>query len=115
MLQVHDIGLHIAAFQSTYNFCIGDKFFGRIKKDQVDNHGLNVRNSTFSVICGKRKKEFMCILCVGNEKDGSASLFTSNCYIFDPHSRNSYGLYLDSGTSILVSFKTRKICYHIFI
>ena len=45
----------------------------------------------------------MCILCVGNEKGGSASLlFISNehCYIFDPHSRNSYGLPVDGGTSI---------------
>ena len=57
----------------------------------------------------KKRKEL--ILCVGNEKGGSASLlFISNehCYIFDPHSRNSYGLPVDSGTSILASFKSRK-------
>ena len=53
----------------------------------------------------------MCILCVGNEKGGSASLlFISNehCYIFDPHSRSSYGLPVHSRTSILASFKSRK-------
>ena len=51
------------------------------------------------------------ILCVGNEKGASASLLfisLEHCYIFDPHSRNSYGLPGDSGTSILASFKSRK-------
>ena len=59
----------------------------------------------------KKEELVLCILCVGNEKGGSASLlFISNgdCYIFDPHSRNSYGLPVDSGTSILASFKSRK-------
>ena len=56
-----------------------------------------------------KKKEL--ILCHGNEKGGCASLlFISNekCYIFYPHSRNSYGLPVDSETSILASFKSRK-------
>ena len=38
LLQVHDIGTQITAFQNTYNFRIWDEFFGRIKKDQADNH-----------------------------------------------------------------------------
>ena len=60
---------------------------------------------------GKKEKLVLCILCVGNEKGGSASLlFISNehCYIFDLHSINSYGLPVDSGTSILTSFKSKK-------
>ena len=113
MLQVHDIGPQITAFQNTHNFCIGDELFGRIKKDQVENHiGSTLENSTFSVIYGKGKKELiMCILCVGNEKGGSASLLlisNEHCYIFDPHSKNSYGLPVDSGTSILVYIKKQK-------
>ena len=112
MLQVNDIGPQITAFQNTYNFPIEHEFFGRIRKDQSDNHiGSSLENSTFSVIHGEKKRIDLCILCVRNEKGGSALLlFISNehCYIFDPHSRNSYGLPVDSGTSILVSFKSRK-------
>ena len=71
-----------------------------------------LENSTFSVIYRKKKKQLvLCILCVGNEKGGSASLLlisNAHCYIFDPHSRNSYGLPVDSGTSILASFRSRK-------
>ena len=71
-----------------------------------------LENSTVSVICRKKEKQLvLCILCAGNEKGSAASLlFISNehCYIFDPHSRNSYGLPVDSGTSILASFKSRK-------
>ena len=65
----------------------------------------------FLLFVKKKKELVLCILCVGNEKSGSASLlFISNehCYIFDPHSRNPYGLPVDSGTSILASFKRRK-------
>ena len=53
--------------------------------------GSTLENSKFSVICGEKKELVLCILCVGNEKGGSASLlFVSNehCYIFDVHSRN---------------------------
>ena len=73
MLQVHGIGPQITTFQNTYNFCIGHAFFGRIRKDQSDNHtGSTLENSTFSVICGKKEELVLCILCVGNEKGGSA-------------------------------------------
>ena len=106
LLQVNNIGPKITAFKNTYNFRIEQEFFGRIRKEQSDNDvGLTLENSTFSVIHGKEKKELsLCILCVGNEKGGSASLLlisNEHCYIFDPHSRNSYGLPSNSGTSTL--------------
>ena len=113
LLQVNDISPQITAFKNTYNLRIVHEFFGRIRKDQADDQiGSTLENSTFSVVRGKNKNELiLCILCVGNEKGASASLlFISNkyCYIFDPHSRNSYGLPIHSGTSILASFKSRK-------
>ena len=113
LLQVNNIGPQINAFQNTYNFHIGLEFFGRIRKHQSDNHiGSTLENATFSVIRQKKKKELiLCILCVGNEKGTSASLLfisQEHHYIFYPHSRNSYGLPVDSGTSILASFKSRK-------
>ena len=93
LLQVNDIGPQIIAFQNTYKFCIRHEFFGRVRQDQSDSDiGSRLENATFSVIRGKKKELVLCILCVGNEKSGSASLlFISNehCYIFDLHSRNS--------------------------
>ena len=79
---------------NTYNFQIEDEFFGKVRKDI--NIGTTLEKATFTVIQqSRRKKLILCILCVGNEKGGSASLLClSNkyCYIFDPCSRSSYGL-----------------------
>ena len=111
MLQVHDIGPQITTFQNTYDFHIGCEFFGTISKQQSDNNICStLENSTFSIIQENESNQFiLCILCIGNEKGGSASLlFISNkqCYIFDLHSRNLYGLPIYCGTSILASFKS---------
>ena len=110
LLQVHDIGPQVTAFENTYDFHIGREFFGRIRKDQADNNiGSTLEKATFSVI--QENKTDQLILCIGNEKGGSASLLfisKKHCYIFDPHSRNSCGLPIDGGTSILASFKSRQ-------
>ena len=110
LLQVHDIGPQVTAFENTYDFHIGCEFFGRIRKDQADNNiGSTLEKATFSVIQENKTDQF--ILCIGNEKGGSASLLfisKKHCYIFDPHSRNSCGLPIDGGTSILASFKSRQ-------
>ena len=73
MLQVHDIGPQVTAFENTYDFHIGHEFFGRIRKDQADNNiGSTLEKATFSVIQENKTDQF--ILCIGNEKGGSASL-----------------------------------------
>ena len=113
MLQVHDIGPQVTAFENTYDFHIGHEFFGRIIKYQADNNiGSTLEKAAFSVIQQNKTDQFiLCILCIGNEKGGSASLLfisKKHCYIFDPHSRNSCGLPIDGGTSILASFKSRQ-------
>ena len=69
---------------------------------------FDIGKATFTANQENKNRQF--ILCVGNGKGGSASLlFISNkhCYIFDPHSRSSSGIPIDSGTSILASFKSR--------
>ena len=55
--------------------------------------------------------QYTCVLCVGNEKGGSASLLflcKGICYVFDPHSRNNLGLPSSNGTSVVISFKSRQ-------
>ena len=109
LLQVSDISPQITAFEKIYDFHIRHEFFGRIRKVVADNNiGSTLEKATFSVIQENRTDQF--ILCIGNEKGGSALLFISNkcCYSFDPHSRNSCGLLVDGGTSILASFKSRQ-------
>ena len=52
-----------------------------------------------------------CILCVGNQNGATASLLClsgNNCYIFDPHSRNSFGKPTQDGTSVLMMFQNRQ-------
>ena len=107
MLQVHDIGQQMTAFENTYNFQIGHEFYGRIRKDQSDNNiGSILEEALLSVIQENKTNQF--IFCISNEKGGPASLFLSkkHCYIFVPHSRNWHGLPIDVGTSILASFKS---------
>ena len=87
--------------------------FGRIRKDKADNNiGSTLEKATFSVIQeSKTDRYILCILCIGNEKGGTASLLfisKKHCYMFDPHSRNSCGLPIDGGASILASFKSRQ-------
>ena len=94
-------------------FTLDMSFFGRIRKDQADNNiGSTLEKATFSVIQQNKTDQFiLCILCIGNEKGASASLLfisKKQCYIFDPHCRNSCGLPIDGGTSILASFKSRQ-------
>ena len=73
LLQVHDIGPQITAFENTYDFHIGRKFFGRIRKDKADNNiGSLLEKATFSIIQENKTNQF--ILCIGNEKGASASL-----------------------------------------
>ena len=83
---------------------------GRIRKDKADNNiGSTLEQATFSVIQENKTDQY--ILCIDNEKGGAASLLfisKKHCYIFDPHSRNSCGLPIDGGTSILASFKSRQ-------
>ena len=91
MLQVNDISPQITAFQNTNNFHIGHEVFGTISKQQSHNHiGSSLEKAKFSVIQENKTKELiLCILCVDNEKGGSASLIfilNKHCYIFDPHS-----------------------------
>ena len=51
LLQVHDIGPQITAFENTYDFHIGHEFFGRIRKDKAGNNiGSTLEKATFSVI-----------------------------------------------------------------
>ena len=110
LLQVHNISPQITAFENTYDIHIGHKFFGRIRKDKADNNtGSTLEKATFSVIQENTTDRY--ILCIGNEKHGAASLLfisKKHCYIFGPHSRNSCGLPIDGGTSILASFKSRQ-------
>ena len=109
-MQVHDIGPQVTAFENTYDFHIGRELFVRIRKDKADNNiGSTLEKATFSVIQENKTNQFL--LCIGNEKGGSASLLfisKKHFYIFDPHSRNSCGLPIDGGTSILASFKSRQ-------
>ena len=60
LLQVHDIGPQITAFENTYDFHIGWSFLEELEK------------ATFSIIQENKTNQF--ILCIGNEKGDSASL-----------------------------------------
>ena len=65
LLQVHDIGPQITAFENTYDFHIGHEFFGRIRKDKADNNiGSTLEKSTFSVIQENKANQFFYVFYV---------------------------------------------------
>ena len=53
------------------------------------------------------------IFCLGHMTSGSASallIHGDDCYIFDPHSRDSTGKPIEGGTSVLLHFHNVKEC-----
>ena len=55
LLQVHDIGPQITAFENTYDFHIGHEFFGRIRKDKAHiQYRFNIRKGY--IFCYLRKQ-----------------------------------------------------------
>ena len=53
------------------------------------------------------------ILCLGHMTSGSASallIHGNDCYIFDPHSRDSTGKPIEGGTSVLLHFHNVQEC-----
>ena len=106
-LQIHEVGCHITEFGNTYKLSI-DKEFLDVRQVSV---GTSLEHASYLAYAGGGKLSSTCVLCVGNEKGGSASLLflcKGICYVFDPHSRNNLGLPSSNGTSVVISFKSRQ-------
>ena len=112
-LQVHEIGKEIMIHNNSYAFQIKDEYFGRIHNQcSLDTINMTLEKATSCLLQQYKKCQWIhCILCVGNQNGATASLLClskKNCYIFDPHSRNSCGNPVPNGTSVLMMFKTRE-------
>ena len=112
-VQVHEIGKQITIHNNSYAFQIKDEYFGRIHNQcSLDTINMTLEKATSCLLQQYKKCQWIyCILCVGNQNGATASLLClskKNCYIFDPHSRNSCGKPVPNGTSVLMMFKTRE-------
>ena len=112
-LQVQEIGKQISVNENLYAFHIKHEYFGQISnKSSLDTINMTLEKATFSALMVNKTSQWnYCILCVGNQHGATASLLflsPKNCYIFDPHSRNSYGLPVANGTSVLMMFPKRQ-------
>ena len=112
-VQVHEIGKEITIHNNSYAFQIKDEYFGRIHNQcSLDTINMTLEKATSCLLQQYKKCQWIhCILCVGNQNGATASLLClskKNCYIFDPHSRNSCGKPVPNGTSVLMMFKTRE-------
>ena len=112
-LQVQEIGKQISVNENLYAFHIKHEYFGRVSnKSSLDTINIILEKATFSALMENKMSQWnYCILCVGNQHGATASLLClspTKCYVFDPHSRNSYGLPVANGTSVLMMFPTKQ-------
>ena len=112
-LQVHEICKEIRIHNNLYAFQIRHEYFGRIHNQcALDTVNMTLEKATSCVLQQNQNCQWAyCILCVGNQNGATASLLclsVNNCYIFDPHSRNSYGESVPDGTSVLMMFQNRQ-------
>ena len=111
-LQVNELGEEIVLHNNKYTFQIADEYFGQIDKhSQYTTFGVTLDKAASDALEKNTHKQWTyCILCVGNQNGASASLLClspKKCNIFDPHSRNSHGLPIPNGTSVLMLFENR--------
>ena len=112
-LQVHEICKEIRIHHNLYAFQIRHEYFGRIHNQcALDTVNMTLEKATSCVLQQNQNCQWAyCILCVANQNGATASLLClsgNNCYIFDPHSRNSYGKPTPDGTSVLMMFQNRQ-------
>ena len=112
-MQVQEIGKQISVNENLYAFDIKHEYFGQVSnKSSLDTINITLEKATFSALMENKMSQWTyCILCVGNQHGATASLLflsPKNCYVFDPHSRNSYCLPVANGTSVLMMFPTRQ-------
>ena len=112
-LQVHEICKEIRIHHNLYAFQIRHEYFGQIHNQcALDAVNMTLEKATSCVLQQNQNCQWAyCILCVGNQNGATASLLClsgNNCYIFDPHSRNSYGKPTPDGTSVLMMFQNRQ-------
>ena len=112
-LQVQEIGKQISVNENLYAFQIKHEYFGCVSnKCSLDTINMPLEKATFSALMENKTSQWnYCILCVGNQHGTTASLLclsSKNCYVFDPRSRNSYGIPVANSTSVLMMFPTRQ-------
>ena len=112
-LQVQEIGKQISVNENLYAFHIKHEYFGQVSnKSSLDTTNMTLEKATFSALMANKTSQWnYYILCVGNQHGATASMLClspKNCYVFDPHSRNSYGIPVANGTSVLMMFPTRQ-------
>ena len=112
-LQVQEIGKQISVNENLYAFHIKHEYYGRVSnKSSLDTINMTLEKATSSALMENKTSQWnYCILCVDNQHGATASLLClspKNCYLFDPHSRNSYGIPVANGTSALMMFPTRQ-------
>ena len=112
-LQVHEICKEIRIHNNLYAFQIRHEYFGPIHNQcALDTVNMTLEKATSCVLQQNQNCQWAyCILCVANQNGATASLLclsVNNCYIFDPHSRNTYGESVPDGTSVLMMFQNRQ-------
>ena len=109
-LMTIDIPYVVTEYGGHYNINKYKEMFGTLGENEI-----NVGTNSIDAIELMVNKDIWTydILCLGHMTSGSASallIHGNDCYIFDPHSRDSTGKPIEGGTSVLLHFHNVQEC-----
>ena len=109
-LMISDIPDVVTEYGGHYNINKYKEMFGTLGENEI-NVGTNLIDAIQLMV----NKDIWTygILCLGHMTSGSASallIHGNDCYIFDPHSRDSTGKPIEGGTSVLLHFHNVQEC-----
>ena len=109
-LMINDIPDVVTEYGGHYKINKYKEMFGTLGENEIDV-GTNLIDAIQLMV--KNDIWTYGILCLGHMTSGSASallIHQNDCYIFDPHSRDSTGKPIEGGTSVLLHFHNVKEC-----
>ena len=109
-LMISDIPDVVTEYGGHYKINKYKEMFGTLGENEI-NIGTNLIDAIQLMV--KKHIWTYGILCLGHLTPGSASallIHGNDCYIFDPHSRDSTGKPIEGGTSVLLHFHNVQKC-----
>ena len=120
-LLINDIPNTIEAFGKQYQIEKTMEIFGVLSNTSSESIGQTLEQAIMSMI--NTDKITNAVMCIGSSESVHSAGYAcglmigaTNCYIFDPHSRDMYGTPADPGTSVLIHFTSpEQCCAHLYM
>ena len=114
-LLISDIPNHIEAFGIQYQIEKTMEIFGVLSSNTSESIGQTLDQAIRSMI--NTDKMTNAVICIGSSESIHSAGYacaliigTTDCYIFDPHSRDIHGTPAEPGTAVLLHFASPEQC-----